>query len=73
MAFERNRSGERGGLDTPISGSIRVQEEDLLARTLQMTEISAPVSHDPGPLPAFTPHFRQGASVRPRLFLLRKT
>jgi hypothetical protein len=73
MEFERDRSAARGGLDTPISGSIRVREEDQLERSLQLAGISPRPVADPGPLPAFTPHFRQGPSVRPRLFVLRKT
>lgn len=73
MAFESDRNAALEGLDTPISGSIRVREEDKLERSLQLAGISPAPRTDHGPLPAFTPHFRQGPNVRPRLFVLRKT
>lgn len=71
MAFERNHS-DRSGLETPISSRVSVREEDSLARHLQLTGISSP-RPDLGPPPAFTPCFKQSASTRPRLVVLRKT
>ena len=75
MAFESGRTADRHGLTTPISSNIRVREEDSLARTLQLTGLASPAPADLGPLPAFTPCFKQNAGARPgpRLVVLRKT